>query len=89
VPRTSLEPISGDVRTIEHAGRLRSFATCCGTTLFFEDHEGCQWIDVAIASLDQPEPYAPEAAIWIEDRLPWIPLDPTRKTHERSRASLA
>jgi hypothetical protein len=89
VRREALEPVSGEVRTIAHAGRLRSFATCCGSSLFFEDHEGCEWIDVAIASLDQPQPYAPEAAIWIEDRLPWVPLDPARTAHDQSRASLA
>lgn len=89
VRRGALEPLSGDVRTIEFAGRLRSFAACCGTSLFFEDHEGCEWIDVAVASLDEPETCAPEAAIWIEDRLPWVPLDPARKTHQQGRPSLA
>ncbi len=87
--RTALEPLSGDVRTVSHAGRLRSFAACCGTSLFFEDHEGCEWIDVAIASLDQPEEYAPEAAIWLEDRLPWVPVGERRETHRQSRPSLA
>ena len=89
VRRTALEPISGDVRTLAHAGRLRSFATCCGTTLFFEDHEGCEWLDLAIASLDEPQSYAPEAAIWVEDRLTCVPLDPARQAHAQGRASLA
>ncbi len=89
VRRSALEPLSGDVRTITHALRLRSFATCCGTSLFFEDHEGCEWIDVAVASLDHPERYAPEAAIWMDDRLPWVPLAPDRITHAQSRPSLA
>jgi hypothetical protein len=89
VRRHALEPLSGDVRTIPHAGRLRSFAACCGTTLFFEDHEGCEWLDVAISSFDQPHAYRPEAAIWIEDRLPRVAIDPDRATHEQGRASLA
>ena len=88
-PREALEPLSGDVRTIEYAGRLRSFAPCCGTSLFFEDHEGCEWIDVAIAALDDPAAFAPEAAIWVDDRLPWVPLDRERATHQQGRASLA
>ncbi len=83
--RDKIELLSGPVRKVRHAERLRSFAGCCGTPLFFEDHEECKWIDVTISTLDQPEAYAPEVAIWTEDRLPWVPLDPARPTHPRSR----
>ena len=33
-------------------------------------------MSVTIASLDDPTPFAPERAIWIEDRLPWVVIDP-------------
>jgi hypothetical protein len=89
VQREALEPLSGDVRTIGYAGRLRSFAMCCGTSLFFEDHEGCASIDVAIASLDDPGRSAPEAAIWLEDRLAWVPIAPEIQKHEHGRPSPA
>jgi len=74
---------------VKHADRFRSFAACCGTPLFFEDHEDCEWIDVTISSFDQPEAYVPEVAIWTEDRLPWVVLDPSRPTHRQDRESLA
>lgn len=57
---------------VRHAGRIRSFALCCGTPVFFQDEEGSEWIDVTICSMDQPEVLAPDVAIWTEDRLPWI-----------------
>lgn len=87
--RAKVELLSGEVRKVKHADRLRSFATCCGTPLFFEDHEDCEWIDVTISSLDQPEAYSPDVAIWTEDRLPWVLLDPSRPTHHQGRESLA
>jgi hypothetical protein len=43
--------------------------------LFFEDTKDSEMIDVAIASLDDPAPFAPQKAIWIEDKLPWVTLD--------------
>jgi hypothetical protein len=78
VARDKLEIQSGEVRTIRHAGRIRSFAACCGTPLFFQDDDTATSIDVTIASLDDPVPFAPELTIWTEDRLPWVHLDSTR-----------
>src|SRR5690348_16244022 len=71
VQKSDLQIISGDVRQFAYAGRVRSFAGCCGTTLFFTDSDSAPAIDVAIASLEQPESYAPNRTIWVEDKLPW------------------
>src|SRR5947207_15710487 len=57
-------------RKVAHAGRIRSFAACCGTHLFFEESSDSETIDVTIASLDDPAPFAPQKAIWLEDKLP-------------------
>jgi hypothetical protein len=62
-------------RKIAHANRVRSFAACCGTNLFFEETENSETIDVTIASLDDPAPFAPQKAIWLEDKLPWVTID--------------
>ena len=32
-------------------------------------------IDVTIASLDDPAPFAPQKAIFLEDKLPWVVID--------------
>lgn len=77
VPKDRLEILSGEVRTVSHAGRIRSFAACCGTPLFFDKADGGGMVDVTIATLDDPAPFAPEMAIWTEDRLPWVTKEPS------------
>ncbi|PYL06110.1 MAG: GFA family protein [Verrucomicrobia bacterium] len=67
--------IKGQLRRVPYAGRIRSFAACCGTHLFFEDTENSEAIDVTIASLDDPAPFAPAKAIFLEDKLPRVALN--------------
>jgi len=43
--------------------------------LFFEDAKDSETIDVTIASLDDPTPFAPQKAIFLEDKLPWVVID--------------
>src|SRR5947199_71752 len=78
-----LQVVAGNPRRISHANRLRSFAECCGTPLFFEENESPEWIDVTIASLDRPDPFAPQKSHWTEDKLPWIVLNPHIPSHLR------
>ncbi|MEP7077722.1 MAG: GFA family protein [Chthoniobacterales bacterium] len=85
--REKIEVLSGEVGKVSHADRLRSFARCCGTPLFFEDDAETEWVDVTISSLDDPDAFSPEVAIWTEDRLPWVPLDPARPAYQRERGS--
>jgi hypothetical protein len=85
VRRSDVEILSGELRKVRYADRLRSFAACCGTPVFFQDNEEAPTIDVTIASLDQPEHYAPEVAIWTEDRLPWARLDAALQAFQRGR----
>lgn len=71
-----LRIVKGGVRRVPHAERLRFFADCCGTHLFFKDSDEAEWIDITIASLDEPGAYAPAKSVWTEDKLPWVVLDP-------------
>jgi hypothetical protein len=75
MPRQDLVVTKGEPRKIPYASRIRSFAACCGTHLFFEDSEDSETIDVTIASLDDPAPFAPQKAIFLEDKLPWVVID--------------
>ena len=75
VPREDLAVTKGEPRKIAHANRIRCFAACCGTHLFFEDAKDSATIDVTIASLDDPTPFAPKKVIWLEDKLPWVVVD--------------
>jgi len=74
----------GEPRQIAHANRIRSFAACCGTHLFFEETKDSEIIDVTIASLDDPAPFAPQKAIWLEDRLPWVTIDKAVPVFQKS-----
>jgi hypothetical protein len=87
VPREDLVVTRGEPRKIAHANRIRSFASCCGTHLFFEDTKGSKAIDVTIASLDDAAPFAPQKAIWLEDKLPWVKLDESLPTFQKSPTS--
>ena len=71
-------------RRIAHANRIRTFTACCGTHLFFEETKDSDTIDVTIASLDDPEPFAPEKAIWLEDKLPWVTIDESLPVFQKS-----
>src|SRR5206468_970488 len=77
----------GEPRKITHASRIRSFAACCGTHLFIEDSKDSETIDLTIASLDDPAPFAPEKAIWLEDKLPWVTLDESLPSFPKSSQS--
>jgi hypothetical protein len=84
VPRADLVVTKGEPRKIAHANRIRSFAACCGTHLFFEDTKDSDMIDVTIASLDDPAPFAPKKVIWLEDKLPWVSLDESLPSFPKS-----
>ena len=84
VPREDLVVTKGEPRKIAHANRIRSFAACCGTHLFFEDAKDSETIDVTIASLDDPAPFAPQKTIWLEDKLPWVKLDESLPSFPKS-----
>src|SRR6266700_1149444 len=75
VPREDLVVTKGKPRKIAHADRIRSFAACCGTHLFFEDSKDSSAIDVTIA--------------WLEDKLPWVKIDESLPSLRRGRTCLA
>ncbi len=83
VKKAMLEVLSGEIKKVLFAERIRMFAACCGTQLFFLDYEGSEMIDVTISSLDSPETFAPQKTIWAEDRLPWVHLDTSRPTFKQ------
>jgi hypothetical protein len=77
VHRDKFKLVSGSLRRVPYAGRVRGFASCCGTHVLFEDTPDSPTVDVAIATLDAPDRFPPTKAIWIEDKLPWVTLDPS------------
>jgi len=84
VPREDLVVTKDEPRKIAHANRIRSFAACCGTHLFFEDTKDSDTIDVTIASLDDPASFAPQKVIWLEDKLPWVTPDESLPSYPKT-----
>lgn len=85
VAREERRIVAGVVKRVAHAGRLRTFAACCGTPLFFEEDAEAAMVDVTIATLDEPGGFAPRHAIWTEDRLPWVQLNEERPSYRQRR----
>ena len=87
VPREDLVVTKGELRKISYANRTRSFGACCGTHLCFEDSRDSDTIDVTIASLDDPAPFAPQKAIFLEDKLPWVKIDDSVPSFQKTPKS--
>jgi hypothetical protein len=80
------EIVSGKLRKVSFANRVRSFTTCCSTPILFQEMEDSEWSDVTIVSLDDPTPYRPVAAIWTEDKLPWVVLNPETPNYPQKQS---
>ena len=50
----------------------------------FRGTKDSETVDVTIASLDDPTPFAPQKAIWLEDKLPWVTLDESLPMFQKS-----
>src|SRR5690606_5861725 len=64
VDRVQFRIVSGQLQRVSISGRFRHFASCCGSLILFEQRADALSIEVAIATLDDPAPYAPARIIW-------------------------
>jgi len=56
-------------------GAQREFCPNCGTQLAFRSDQHPEWVDVTLASLDDPNRIAPEYHIWTDSRIRWLHID--------------
>ena len=63
-------------------GVERTHCPTCGTSLTYRSE--ADTIDVTIGSLDDPEAVPPTQEIWLEHRLTWEAIDPSRSAWQRS-----
>jgi hypothetical protein len=70
-------------RSSEHV--LRGFCATCGTTLSFQDDRHPEEIDIATASLDDPNAAAPRDHTFVQDRLAWMPMSDDLPAYQRTR----
>lgn len=62
----------------------RGFCARCGTSLLFRPLSDAPFLDVTVASFDEPGALGPSYAIWTESRQPWVHLDPDLPTYPES-----
>jgi hypothetical protein len=78
--------MTGELKRVNFADRVRSFAACCHTPILFQDGPDSQSVDVTIVSLDDPGSYSPSAEIWTDDKLPWIVLNPELPIYPQAKS---
>lgn len=66
---------------------LRGFCPGCGTTLSFEDARWPEELDIATASLDDPEAVPPGDHTFVRSRLGWMKLDDGLPEYPATRAA--
>ena len=60
----------------------RSFCPTCGTSLTFCDPTDPAFVDVTLASVDDPEAFAPDHHIWTSSRVRWLEISDDLPRHE-------
>lgn len=67
----------------------RLFCARCGSQLVFREFAEPEWLDVTLASLDDPAAVRPEHHIWTSSRIPWFEIadDLPRYPEERPRGA--
>ena len=78
VPREQLRILAGADALTRHASSphgARSFCSRCGSSLFCENEQHPDHVDILLANLDGPTDRAPEGHIYWSDRAPWVAAD--------------
>lgn len=60
----------------------RHFCGACGSSLFFRSEAEPEMIDIAVATLDDPEAWPANHHNYAADRLGWLTLDPELPAYE-------
>jgi len=55
---------------------LRGFCNVCGTTLSYRTERRPEHLDIATATFDRPELFAPQCEIWIAEKIDWEVTNP-------------
>ncbi|WP_415753898.1 GFA family protein [Pseudomonas leptonychotis] len=77
VPLTRFRWLAGTPREYaSSASCTRSFCPTCGAHLTLFTALSPDSLDITIATLDQPELAPADRHIWVQNRLPWLQLDP-------------
>jgi hypothetical protein len=68
--------IRGEPKWYESSPRVsRAFCADCGTSLMYRSATSTDHIDIATATLDHADGFAPDREIWVAHKLSWTVLD--------------
>ncbi len=71
------------IKSSAHTHRLFCLY-CCSTLFMIEDAEDRR-VDIAVATLDQPDQVQPEFHIWVSSRIAWFETDDQLPRHAEER----
>lgn len=63
------------------AGARRGFCSTCGSSMLFESERWAGETHVALACIDGPIDRAPQAHVFYDMHVDWMPIDEDLKTH--------
>ena len=72
---------------VSSPGVERGFCNRCGTTLTYVGTDRLDLADVTTATLDNPDAFAPDKEIWLEEKIGWEAVDHARARYPRSSRS--
>jgi hypothetical protein len=74
--------LAGDLTTYRSSVRgERGFCARCGTPIAFRYLSKPEYIDITVASLDDPAALPPQYHIWTMSQVPWLRVDDTLPRH--------
>ncbi|MEX0696941.1 MAG: GFA family protein [Dongiaceae bacterium] len=86
-PAAGFAVSAGDIAEFASSpGARRGFCKRCGTPLTFREIAEPDWIDITVASLDDPAALPPQDHIWTESSVSWLRIDDDLPRHRRRRS---
>ena len=56
-------------------GTTRQFCQNCGSSLVFVSAGELEWVEIALATLDNPPAFKPDAHIYTQSKVNWLSID--------------
>ncbi|MDB6120135.1 MAG: glutathione-dependent formaldehyde-activating [Verrucomicrobiaceae bacterium] len=75
VPRKYFHLLAGELKVHRYEGRERSFCSDCGSPVTFAESAFPDLVEVSAGTLDEAAKLVPRDNGWMQDHLPWVPVD--------------
>jgi hypothetical protein len=76
VDANAFDVVAGHMRIVKSSADVsRGFCADCGTSLTYQRASRSSDMDFTLATLEDPSRYAPEAHIWVQNKLSWVQIN--------------